>query len=165
VTLEPVVAGETETLNIEIFPTDAVIEPGHRLRLALTHGDVPHMLAATPDALNSIGAVDSVHIDPAQPSFLTLPVAGAGTSSGLPLALRSSCKTVVARIALRRRRHDRIVAATVFVGGRRQTVRGHDLRSVVVRLGAATTHVRIVERTAHGRRVTLRRTLRAKHCS
>jgi putative CocE/NonD family hydrolase len=158
-TLEPVVAGETETLNVEIFPTDAVIEPGHRLRLVLTHGDVPHMLAATPDALNSIGAVDSVHIDPTRPSFLTLPVAGPAPTT-LPFVLRASCESSLARIALRRRRHDRIVAATVFIGRRRHTVRGRDLRSVVVGTGGRTKYVRIVERTAKGRHLTLLRVLR-----
>lgn len=71
--LLPVEPDETETLNIEIFNTDAVIKPGHRLRLTIAQGDVPHMLAPAPSLLDSAGGRSSVHIDPANPSFLTLP--------------------------------------------------------------------------------------------
>jgi uncharacterized protein len=171
-TLEPVVAGETETLNVEIFPTDAVIEPGHRLRLALTHGDVPHMLAAAPDALNSLGAVDSVHIDPAQPSFLTLPVAGPAPGQGpgpiIGSAYRLACGAARVRIRLPRLGRDRVVAATVFAGRGRRTFRGRNLRSVVVSRGAGAgrgaERVRIVLRTARGRRLAVRRTVRGRRC-
>ena len=65
--------GEPHTLNIEIFNTDAVITKGHRLRLTIAQGDVPHMLAPAPALVDSVGGRSSVHIDPAAPSFLTLP--------------------------------------------------------------------------------------------
>jgi len=144
-----------------------VIEPGHRLRLALTHGDVPHMLAATPDALNSVGAVDSVHIDPAQPSFLTLPVAGPAPALApiIGSAFSLACSAARARILLPRIRRDRVVAATVFAGRGRRTVRGRSLHSVVVTPAAAVERVRIVVRTARGRRFTVRRTVRGRRCA
>lgn len=152
--LLPVNPNEVDTLNVEIFPTDAVIEPGHRLRLALTHGDVPHLLAATPDAVNGLGAVDSVHIDPAAPSFLTLPVVGPAGAAAVSGSSRAAC--AAARVRLPRRRHDRIVAATVYFAGRHHTVRGHSLRSLAIPTGR---RVRIVIRTARGRRLVLRHRL------
>ena len=158
-TLEPVISGEAETLNIEIFPTDAVIEPGHRLRLVLTNGDIPHMLAATPDAINSLGAIDSVHIDPAAPSFMTLPVAGAAPGAGSQLRGPSACQASRVRIGLPRLRHDRIVAATLYRAGHRYTVRGRSLRSLLVTVAARSTRVRVVVRTARGRHITLRRSV------
>lgn len=66
--------GKPHTLNIEIFNTDAVIKPGHRLRLTIAQGDVPHMLAPAPSLVDGAAGASSVHIDPADPSFLTLPV-------------------------------------------------------------------------------------------
>ncbi len=81
--LLPVKSGEVNTLNVELFGTHAVFEPGHRVRLTLTHGDLPHLLSTVPDTVNQVGAVDSVHIDPADPSFLTIgeQIAGPLTSS------------------------------------------------------------------------------------
>jgi hypothetical protein len=84
--LEPVTPGAPETLNVEIFPTDAVILPGHRLRLVLTSGDVPHLMATAPDAANSQGAVNSVNLDPAHPSYVTVPVASAANAGSLASA-------------------------------------------------------------------------------
>lgn len=41
---QPVVPGELTRYDIEIFPTAALIEPGHRLRLALTTYDFPSLV-------------------------------------------------------------------------------------------------------------------------
>jgi putative CocE/NonD family hydrolase len=71
--LLPVKPDDVETLNIEIFNTDAVIKPGHSLRLTIAQGDVPHMPAPAPSLVDGAGGRSSVHIDPANPSFLTLP--------------------------------------------------------------------------------------------
>jgi putative CocE/NonD family hydrolase len=74
--LLPVHAGQTYTLNFEIFGTDAVIKPGHRLRLVITSGDTPHLAPMGTSVIETLGAVTTVHSSPAAPSFLTLPVAG-----------------------------------------------------------------------------------------
>ena len=72
--LLPVNPGERERLDVEIFNTDAVFRPGHRLRLTLTSGDIPHVLATVPDALAQVGGVDTAFEDPADPSYLELPI-------------------------------------------------------------------------------------------
>jgi predicted acyl esterase len=71
-------SGQTDRLAIEIFNTDAVLEPGHRLRVTISSGDVPHMLTTVPDTANSAGAVNVVHYGPKAPSFLTAGVAPLG---------------------------------------------------------------------------------------
>jgi putative CocE/NonD family hydrolase len=86
--VQPVTPGKPETLNVELFGTNAVFAAGHRLRVVLTHGDIPHLLATLPDTLNELGAVDSVHLDPANPSFLTF---GELTSSDLAAPPAHSC--------------------------------------------------------------------------
>lgn len=45
---EPVVRGELTRYELEIFPTAAVVEPGHRLRLTLTTYDFPHLVPTRP---------------------------------------------------------------------------------------------------------------------
>jgi putative CocE/NonD family hydrolase len=77
--LLPVRSGHTDRMAIEIFNTDAVMAKGHRLRVTITSGDVPHMMVPAPDAINSVGAVNSVHFGPKDPSFLTAGVAPLGT--------------------------------------------------------------------------------------
>ena len=69
----PVEAGKRETYLIEVFNTDALLAKGHRLRLTITSGDVPHLLASAPDTVNSAGAVDTIFYDAREPSYVTLP--------------------------------------------------------------------------------------------
>ncbi len=69
--LLPVTPGKPMTLRIEIFNTDAVFKKGHRIRVALTNADVPHLLPTLPDQANMAGAVNTVHVDPSHPSFLS----------------------------------------------------------------------------------------------
>jgi predicted acyl esterase len=69
----PVVAGKRETYLIEVFNTDALLKKGHRLRLTITSGDVPHILSTAPDAINSAGAQNTVFYDAREPSYVTLP--------------------------------------------------------------------------------------------
>jgi putative CocE/NonD family hydrolase len=72
--LERVEPGKAETLNIEVFNTDAVVKRGHRLRLTISSGDVPHLVAPGPAFVNSAGAVDTVQYGPGATSFVTIPV-------------------------------------------------------------------------------------------
>lgn len=44
----PVVPGELTRYDLEIFPTAALIAPGHRLRLTLTTYDFPHLVPTQP---------------------------------------------------------------------------------------------------------------------
>ncbi|MFL5781321.1 MAG: CocE/NonD family hydrolase [Thermoleophilaceae bacterium] len=77
--LLPVISGHTDRMAIEIFNTDAVLAKGHRLRVTISSGDVPHMMAPAPDSVNGAGAVNTVHFGARAPSFLTAGVAPLGT--------------------------------------------------------------------------------------
>lgn len=119
--LQPVTPGKLETLNVELFGTNALLRKGHRLRLALTNGDIPHLLATAPDAVAQIGAVNTVAMDPRSPSFLTF---GVLPDDSL-LARRRAC-------ASRRRFSIRV----------REPRRGVRLRSVRVRVDGRAAKVR-----------------------
>jgi len=45
-----VVPGELTRYDIEVFPTAAMLEPGHRLRLTVTTFDFPHLVPTVPAA-------------------------------------------------------------------------------------------------------------------
>ena len=64
--------GEVAPVDVEIFPTGAVIQPGHRLRLAVQSFDLPHLLSPLPNLLPTLGVI-SVHTSAANPSWVTLP--------------------------------------------------------------------------------------------
>jgi uncharacterized protein len=59
-------------IDVEVFPTGASIEPGHRLRLAIQAFDVPHLapnLTLFPGSLSAL----TVHTGGLTPSTLTVP--------------------------------------------------------------------------------------------
>ena len=64
--------GEIAPVDVEIFPTAAVIEPGHRLRLTVQGYDVPHLLAPIPD-LPSQALPITLYNGPGHRSSVTLP--------------------------------------------------------------------------------------------
>ena len=63
--------GVPTELEIEIFPTSAVIEPGHSLRLAITTGDFPHEIPTASTVVDSLG-VDTLYIGTDHPSSIYL---------------------------------------------------------------------------------------------
>ncbi|MCD6639260.1 MAG: CocE/NonD family hydrolase [Nocardioides sp.] len=65
-------AGEVAPIDVEIFPTGAVVRKGHRLRLAIQAFDVPHLLPPLPGLVPSLAPL-TIHSSPARPSTLTLP--------------------------------------------------------------------------------------------
>lgn len=66
-------AGTIAPVDVEIFPTGAVIAKGHRLRIAVQAFDVPHLLSTVPDLLGQVVPV-TVHTGPQHPSVLTMAV-------------------------------------------------------------------------------------------
>lgn len=81
----PVVPGEPIELPIEIFPTDAVVAAGHRLRLYVGPNDFPHAVPPLSQLSGSLaGAVQVLH-DPQHPSYLELPNVGACAAPCKPL--------------------------------------------------------------------------------
>lgn len=59
-------------VDVEVFPTGASIEPGHRLRLAVQAFDVPHLAPTLSLLLGSLSAI-TIHTGPLTPSVLTVP--------------------------------------------------------------------------------------------
>src|SRR5687767_15926380 len=52
--------GQIAPIDVEVFPTAAVIRPGHRLRLAVQAFDIPHLLPTLPDAPGTL-TVMTIH--------------------------------------------------------------------------------------------------------
>jgi len=65
-------AGQVAPVEVEVFPTGAMIQPGHRLRIAIQSFDVPHLLSPLPTLLKTLGVI-SVHTSASAPSWLELP--------------------------------------------------------------------------------------------
>jgi putative CocE/NonD family hydrolase len=59
---------------VEIFPTSAVIETGHRLRISIGSGNLPQGLPPGPTLLQSLGGTISIYNDAQHPSSVVLPV-------------------------------------------------------------------------------------------
>ena len=76
--------GTPTELKVEIFPTSVVLQPGHRLRLNISTGDLPHQGPNLSTLANSVGGVDTIYFGGKTPSAVYLGVAGGGGQSGLP---------------------------------------------------------------------------------
>ena len=70
--------------DIEVFPTYATFQAGHRLRLDITTGDEPHMAPSLPHQAQSAAAIYMVDRGGANPSYVTLPVVSGDTALGVP---------------------------------------------------------------------------------
>ena len=75
---QPVPAAPTP-YDIEVFPTFATFQAGHRIRLDVGSGDMPHMVLNLPHSAQSAGAVFMVDRNPSNPSYVSLPVVSAAT--------------------------------------------------------------------------------------
>nr|WP_232542191.1 CocE/NonD family hydrolase [Nocardia bovistercoris] len=69
----PVVPGEPVALDIAVIPTQAVLQPGHRLRLDVFASNAPKAVAFRPMLDASELRPQHLLIDPAAPSFVNLP--------------------------------------------------------------------------------------------
>jgi putative CocE/NonD family hydrolase len=78
----PVPSGEPVELDVEIFPTNATILPGHELRVAVGPSDFPHAVSPTPQLANTLGGAVTLLRDAEHPSYVTLPTIG--TDCALP---------------------------------------------------------------------------------
>jgi uncharacterized protein len=73
--VKPVVPGELTRYDIEIFPTAAMLEAGHRLRLTVTTFDFPHLVPTAPARKALAGGTYRLHQGGPTPSHLLIPVA------------------------------------------------------------------------------------------
>lgn len=65
--------GQVAPVDVEVFPTGAVVQPGHRLRIAVQAFDVPHLLSPLTSLLGQLVPL-TVHTGSSYPSSVTLPV-------------------------------------------------------------------------------------------
>jgi putative CocE/NonD family hydrolase len=65
--------GGVAPVDVEIFPTGAKIQPGHRLRIAVQEFDVPHLAPTLPDLLSTL-TVLTIHNSAQYPSLVTIPL-------------------------------------------------------------------------------------------
>jgi putative CocE/NonD family hydrolase len=70
----PVEPGTLMGVDVEVFPTGAVLRKGHRLRITVQAFDTPHLTATVPQTLDSAGGVITIHHSPQLRSRLVLPV-------------------------------------------------------------------------------------------
>ena len=59
-------------MDVEVFPTGASIQPGHKLRIAVQAFDTPHLTPTLPQLAGSLTAI-TIHNSAAYPSSLTIP--------------------------------------------------------------------------------------------
>jgi putative CocE/NonD family hydrolase len=71
----PVVPGQLTRYDIEVFPTAALIDAGHRLRLNLTTYDFPHLVPTKPARRALTGGIYQVRQGGASPSQIVIPLA------------------------------------------------------------------------------------------
>ncbi|WUC07812.1 CocE/NonD family hydrolase [Nocardia sp. NBC_00565] len=72
-TLLPVVPGKPVALDVAVIPTQAVLQPGHRLRVDVFAGNAPKALAFRPMLNNTELKPQYLLLDPTVPSFVNLP--------------------------------------------------------------------------------------------
>jgi hypothetical protein len=78
----PVTPSVPYELAVEVFPTNAVLLAGHRLRVTITSGDFPHQLAPIPALANSLAGSTAILTDPAHRSYVALPVVSGSCAMG-----------------------------------------------------------------------------------
>src|SRR3546814_9199718 len=84
--------GEVAPVDVEVFPTGAAIQEGHRLRLSVQAFDVPHLLAPVGDLLSTLTVI-KIHNSATHPSALTLPTLRTKVSSRTSISLARSTTT------------------------------------------------------------------------
>ncbi|MFG1797747.1 CocE/NonD family hydrolase [Nocardia sp. NPDC049149] len=71
---EPVEPGQPLTLDIALDPTDAVLQPGHRLRIDIYASNLPKGLPPMLALVDSQLAPQHLRLDPGQPSWVNVPL-------------------------------------------------------------------------------------------
>ncbi|RDI46375.1 CocE/NonD family hydrolase [Nocardia mexicana] len=72
----PVRPGEPTPLEIGLIPIDAVLRPGHRLRVDVYASNFPKALPLGPVLHDSRLAPQHLQLDPAEPSYVNIPLGG-----------------------------------------------------------------------------------------
>jgi predicted acyl esterase len=73
---QPTVPGEATTLDIALPATEALLQPGHRLRVDVYAGNFPKGLPILPMLIDTGLRPQHLELDPGRPSFVNIPVRG-----------------------------------------------------------------------------------------
>ncbi|WP_432765791.1 CocE/NonD family hydrolase C-terminal non-catalytic domain-containing protein [Nocardia cyriacigeorgica] len=71
---QPTVPGEPTVLDISLRATDAVLQPGHRLRVDIFAGNFPRSVPTGPTLVESRLAPQHLQLDPKAPSWVNIPM-------------------------------------------------------------------------------------------
>ncbi|WP_280481035.1 CocE/NonD family hydrolase [Nocardia cyriacigeorgica] len=71
---QPTVPGEPTVLDISLRATDAVLQPGHRLRVDIFASNFPRSVPMGPTLVDSRLAPQHVQLDPSAPSWVNIPM-------------------------------------------------------------------------------------------
>ncbi|WP_338763298.1 CocE/NonD family hydrolase [Nocardia vulneris] len=71
---EPTLPGQPVTLDIALTPIEAVLQPGHRLRVDVYAGNFPKGLPPTPIMIDTALQPEHVRLDPNAPSWVNIAV-------------------------------------------------------------------------------------------
>lgn len=71
--LLPVEPGQVMRIDVEVFPTTAMVKKGHRLRVTVQAYDTPHLLPTAPQLADQTGGVITLHHSARHPSRLIVP--------------------------------------------------------------------------------------------
>ncbi|WP_425297984.1 CocE/NonD family hydrolase [Nocardia brasiliensis] len=74
---EPLVPGQPTIIDIGLTPTDAVLQPGHRLRVDVYASNLPKGMALSPFLIDSRLRPQHLELNPDEPSFINVPLSGA----------------------------------------------------------------------------------------
>lgn len=74
--------GTPYKLAVEVFPTDAMLAKGHRLKITVSSGDFPHQIAPLPMLAGSLAGRTTILTDPAHRSYIALPETGSRCTLG-----------------------------------------------------------------------------------
>jgi hypothetical protein len=77
--------GQPTEMKVEIFPTSLVVQPGHRLRVSITTGDLPHQGPNTWVLGKSTGGVSTIHFGGATPSAVYMGAVGQQVAAQPPV--------------------------------------------------------------------------------
>lgn len=72
----PVPADEPVRIDVDLVPTDAILDTGHRLRVDVYAASFPRYLTVVPDLIKARGRRQRLVLDPRHPSYLTFCAGG-----------------------------------------------------------------------------------------
>jgi putative CocE/NonD family hydrolase len=75
-TEQRITPGKVTTYDVELRPAYTTVPAGHRLRLLVQTGDLPHLLPPPMKLLDLLGGVYAIQTDSVSPSTLSLPILG-----------------------------------------------------------------------------------------